>query len=148
MANKSRHVSIRVTSDLFESLEAFAVRRDETVSQSARRIIAEGLAPRAGSAAAIDDAIATLRAVRGQLADEPSVASAAPPRLAAPGPPDVRTVNVLNAKTNLSRLLADVARGEEIVITHAGQPRARLLPFEHDTEPLPGHDDDPTEPPR
>jgi prevent-host-death family protein len=40
------------------------------------------------------------------------------------------TVNVQQAKTHLSRLLARVERGEEIVIARSGRPVARLLPFE------------------
>jgi prevent-host-death family protein len=44
--------------------------------------------------------------------------------------PHPRTVNVHQAKTQLSRLLARVERGEEIVIAKAGRPVARLLPFE------------------
>ena len=38
------------------------------------------------------------------------------------------TVNVHEAKTQLSRLLARVEGGEEIVIARAGRPVARLLP--------------------
>jgi len=41
----------------------------------------------------------------------------------------VKTVNVHEAKTHLSRLLERVERGEEIVIARAGTPVARLLPF-------------------
>jgi prevent-host-death family protein len=40
----------------------------------------------------------------------------------------METVNVHEAKTHLSRLLARVARGEEIVIARAGKPIARLVP--------------------
>ena len=36
-------------------------------------------------------------------------------------------VNVYEAKTNLSRLLAKVEAGEEIVITHSGTPVARMV---------------------
>lgn len=36
------------------------------------------------------------------------------------------TVNVQEAKTHLSRLLADVERGEEVVISRNGVPIARL----------------------
>jgi prevent-host-death family protein len=39
-------------------------------------------------------------------------------------------VNVHEAKTHLSRLLARVAQGEEIVIARAGKPIARLVPVE------------------
>ena len=41
-----------------------------------------------------------------------------------------KTVNIHEAKTQLSRLLSRVERGEEIVIARAGRPVARLLPFE------------------
>jgi prevent-host-death family protein len=41
--------------------------------------------------------------------------------------PRSRTVNVHEAKTHLSRLLDDVARGEDIVIAKAGRPVARLV---------------------
>ena len=40
----------------------------------------------------------------------------------------MRTVNIHEAKTHLSRLLARVARGEEIIIAKAGKPIARLVP--------------------
>jgi prevent-host-death family protein len=39
-----------------------------------------------------------------------------------------RTVNVHEAKTQLSRLLERVSGGEEIVISKAGRPVARLVP--------------------
>jgi prevent-host-death family protein len=38
------------------------------------------------------------------------------------------TVNVHEAKTQLSKLLERVARGEEVVICRAGEPVARLVP--------------------
>ena len=38
-------------------------------------------------------------------------------------------VNVHEAKTQFSKLLQRVARGEEIVIAKAGRPVARLVPF-------------------
>jgi prevent-host-death family protein len=41
----------------------------------------------------------------------------------------MRTVNVHDAKTHLSRLLDDVGEGEEVVIAKAGKPVARLVPF-------------------
>ncbi|HLA78262.1 MAG TPA: type II toxin-antitoxin system Phd/YefM family antitoxin [Vicinamibacteria bacterium] len=37
-------------------------------------------------------------------------------------------VNVHEAKTHLSRLLARVAAGEEIIISRAGRPAAKLVP--------------------
>lgn len=39
-------------------------------------------------------------------------------------------VNIHQAKTHLSRLLARVASGEEVVIAKAGRPIARLVPVE------------------
>ena len=42
----------------------------------------------------------------------------------------MRTVNIHEAKTHLSRLLEAVAAGEEIVIAKAGRPIARLAPLE------------------
>ena len=42
----------------------------------------------------------------------------------------VRTVNVHEAKTHLSKLLARVERGEELVIARGGRPVARLTPLE------------------
>jgi prevent-host-death family protein len=42
----------------------------------------------------------------------------------------MKSVNVHDAKTHLSRLLADVEKGEEIVISRNGTPVARLLSFE------------------
>ena len=40
----------------------------------------------------------------------------------------MKIVNIHEAKTHLSRLLADVAAGEEIVIAKAGKPVARIVP--------------------
>jgi prevent-host-death family protein len=39
----------------------------------------------------------------------------------------MRKVNIHEAKTHLSRLVEDVAGGEEIVIARAGKPVARLV---------------------
>lgn len=47
----------------------------------------------------------------------------------------MKTVNVHEAKTHLSRLLADVERGEEVVIARAGKPVARLLSAEPVSRP-------------
>ena len=38
-------------------------------------------------------------------------------------------VNIHEAKTHLSRLLEQVAAGEEIVIAKAGKPIAKLVPY-------------------
>ncbi|MBD2141206.1 type II toxin-antitoxin system Phd/YefM family antitoxin [Anabaena sp. FACHB-1250] len=39
------------------------------------------------------------------------------------------TVNIHQAKTNLSRLLSRVELGEEIIISNRGVPVAKLVPF-------------------
>ena len=44
-----------------------------------------------------------------------------------------KLVNVHRAKTELSKLLADVERGREVVIARNGRPIAKLVPF-----PAPG----------
>jgi len=44
-------------------------------------------------------------------------------------------VNTHEAKTHLSRLLARVAAGEEIVIGKAGKPVAKLIPYTEEREP-------------
>lgn len=45
------------------------------------------------------------------------------------------TYNVHEAKTQLSRLLAQVAEGEEVVIAKAGEPVARLVPVRKKGKP-------------
>ena len=47
----------------------------------------------------------------------------------------MRRVNIHEAKTHLSRLLADVEGGEEIQIARAGKPIARLVPDRRAAEP-------------
>ena len=48
-------------------------------------------------------------------------------------------VNIHEAKTHLSRLLARVSEGEEVVIARAGRPVAKLLPIANTgTRRLPG----------
>jgi prevent-host-death family protein len=42
----------------------------------------------------------------------------------------MRTVNIHAAKTQLSQLLEEVQKGEEITIAKAGKPVARLVPLE------------------
>ncbi len=41
----------------------------------------------------------------------------------------METINLDAAGTQLARLVAEAAAGNEIVITRAGQPVARLVPF-------------------
>ncbi|MBA2722800.1 MAG: type II toxin-antitoxin system prevent-host-death family antitoxin, partial [Methylibium sp.] len=40
------------------------------------------------------------------------------------------TVNVHEAKTQLSKLIEAVEAGEEVIIARAGKPVARLMPLE------------------
>ena len=46
--------------------------------------------------------------------------------------------NVHEAKTHLSRLLSRVEKGEEIVISRAGAPVAKLVPYPEDRVRAPG----------
>lgn len=41
----------------------------------------------------------------------------------------MKIVNIHQAKTNLSKLLREVARGQEVLIGKAGKPVAKLIPF-------------------
>ncbi len=47
----------------------------------------------------------------------------------------MKTVNVHEAKTHLSRLLEQVEAGQEIVIARAGRPVARLVPLAPERPP-------------
>ena len=47
----------------------------------------------------------------------------------------MRTVGSFEAKTHLSRLLKDVEKGEEIIITNRGRPVARIVPVENPASP-------------
>ena len=47
----------------------------------------------------------------------------------------MKKVNIHEAKTHLSRLVEDVAAGEEVIIAKAGKPVARLVPFEKPAQP-------------
>jgi prevent-host-death family protein len=42
----------------------------------------------------------------------------------------MRTINIHEAKTHLSRFVEEAAAGEEIIIAKAGKPIARLVPLE------------------
>ncbi len=48
----------------------------------------------------------------------------------------MKSVNIHEAKTHLSRLVERVQAGEEIVIAKAGRPAARLVPIEAGTKPV------------
>jgi prevent-host-death family protein len=43
-------------------------------------------------------------------------------------PDEVKSVNVHEAKTHFSKLLARVEKGQEVLISRAGKPVARLVP--------------------
>ena len=45
----------------------------------------------------------------------------------------MHTVNVREARERISRLLAEVERGEEVVISRHGKPVARLAPVERES---------------
>ena len=47
----------------------------------------------------------------------------------------MKQVNIHEAKTHLSRLLEEVADGEEVVIAKAGKPLARLVPYQPGLKP-------------
>lgn len=49
----------------------------------------------------------------------------------------MKTVNMHQAKTHLSRLVEEAAAGEEIVIAKAGRPMVRLVPVIHRRDPRP-----------
>lgn len=45
-------------------------------------------------------------------------------------------VNMLEAKTHLSRLILDVADGEEVIIANRGKAVAKLVPVLHDSRSM------------
>ncbi len=128
----SRHVSLRLPTELYRRLETLAGDGNESVSRAARRLLSEGLEPPGHQA--IDQAISTLLLVRGQLEQcQPPQPESPPSRVESSRPQ--RTVDLFNAKTDLQHLIDDVARGEEIVITYAGARRARLVPVDPPAAP-------------
>ncbi|RXT55864.1 prevent-host-death protein [Bosea sp. Tri-44] len=42
----------------------------------------------------------------------------------------MKTVNIHEAKTNLSRLVEQVSKGESVVIAKAGKPMVKLVPLD------------------
>ncbi|MCP4751266.1 MAG: type II toxin-antitoxin system Phd/YefM family antitoxin [Proteobacteria bacterium] len=50
----------------------------------------------------------------------------------------MKTINVHEAKTHFSKLLTRVHNGEEIVISKAGVPWAKLTPYTEDKKRTPG----------
>ena len=51
-------------------------------------------------------------------------------------PPSSMLVNVRAAKDQLSSLLEHAARGNEVIITSDGQPKAKLVPFKSIRRPF------------
>ncbi len=47
-------------------------------------------------------------------------------------------VNIHEAKTNLSRLVEEALKGEEIIIAKAGKPLVKLIPYSSVKERKPG----------
>ena len=47
----------------------------------------------------------------------------------------MKVINVQDAKTHLSRLLEQVSKGEDIVLSKHGRPMARLTAYAPDSEP-------------
>ena len=48
----------------------------------------------------------------------------------------MKSINIHEAKTHLSRLIERVEKGEEFVIARAGRPAARLVPLERVGRPI------------
>lgn len=46
-----------------------------------------------------------------------------------------KAINIHDAKTHLSRLVAQAAAGKEIIISKAGKPLARLVPLANAARP-------------
>lgn len=46
-----------------------------------------------------------------------------------------RTINIHEAKTHLSKLVEQAARGEEFIIAKAGKPMVRVVPLEASEKP-------------
>lgn len=59
-------------------------------------------------------------------------------RSAKPTPEALAQYNVYDARNVFSHLLRRVRRGEEIVIAHAGEPVAKLIPFRSEVPTRPG----------
>lgn len=45
------------------------------------------------------------------------------------------TTNIYQAKTQLSKLIAQVEEGKEVVIAKAGKPVAKIVPYEQKLKP-------------
>lgn len=43
----------------------------------------------------------------------------------------MRSINIHEAKTNLSRIAEEVAAGEEVIVAKAGKPKMKLVPIDN-----------------
>ncbi|OGT46581.1 MAG: hypothetical protein A3F17_05175 [Gammaproteobacteria bacterium RIFCSPHIGHO2_12_FULL_41_15] len=50
----------------------------------------------------------------------------------------MRIINIHDAKTHFSKLVADVLNGVEIVIARSGKPLVKLIPYKEKLEPRKG----------
>ncbi len=51
----------------------------------------------------------------------------------------MKTINMHEAKSQLSRLVEQALAGEDVIIAKAGKPMVKLVPVNHDTRPrIPG----------
>ncbi|TPM32822.1 type II toxin-antitoxin system prevent-host-death family antitoxin [Mesorhizobium sp. B2-3-4] len=48
----------------------------------------------------------------------------------------MQTVNIHNAKTNLSRLVDQAAKGEPFIIAKAGKPLVKVVPVDQPASPV------------
>jgi prevent-host-death family protein len=51
------------------------------------------------------------------------------------GESDMHVTNISEAKASLSKLVEKVLQGEEVVISKAGKPVAKLVPYNHKSSP-------------
>ena len=47
----------------------------------------------------------------------------------------MQITNISEAKASLSKLIEQVAQGQEVIIGKAGKPVAKLVPYDQDTSP-------------
>jgi prevent-host-death family protein len=48
----------------------------------------------------------------------------------------MQSVNIHEAKTHLSRLVEDAARGKAFIIAKAGKPMVKVIPYSGDEQPV------------
>lgn len=51
----------------------------------------------------------------------------------------MQTINIHEAKTNLSKLIEETSKGKEVIISKAGKPVAKLVAYKEELKPrVPG----------